>query len=505
MSEEYKRMSGSSIKWLFFLGVLGIGLLCFFTVVHPLYIYDTDDWTYISYSRHAWPTIKEWNPTKILPETLMPLTAEIGLKFIMPLTKDYIGSMAIAFAIILVLFILAYIYQMGRVLEKMFSIKIENIFSILIIFLLFHFLPFSVNITDNVYMFYGGSVNCTFNYLIPGLINATMVMYMLTNDFGRKNGCYGVLILVIYLCLNSNMFHSILLAVFAATNILFSLIKRIYQEKRFNIKYILNTKFIKENIFWIGIDIVWFFMIIFEMQGKRAARAATSIFELPIKETFIKFINSFISLNKIYLISMLGFIIIGLMFCFFYSCKVKWKLNESECRYILVIIKIVICFIITCIYQILLCAKVSPSYILGNLVSFTWLFWLMLLAFISITYVVSKVPKVVICLPLLIYILMFETIIDGRSYAENNVAGLKAETIKALDENIVRQVVEAEKRGVDTVNVHVPVHNSEDWPIALSYGGGRIATTLYRHGVIRKPISVNLIMDYNINEEFDID
>lgn len=95
--------------FIFTMIIIGVSLLCFFIKIHPLYIYDTDDWTYISYSRPAWPTVKQWNPTKILPEILMPLSAELGVRFIYPFTGDYIGSMAVTFGIVLVVFIMGYL------------------------------------------------------------------------------------------------------------------------------------------------------------------------------------------------------------------------------------------------------------------------------------------------------------------------------------------------------------------------------------------------------------
>lgn len=131
------------------IGIVTIGaffcLFAFFTVAHPLYIYDTDDWTYISSHRHALPMTHAWNPTKILPETLMPLAAEIGVRFIMPFSGDYIGAMAYAFAFFVAMFIVLYILAFGRVLKEKFSLDDKVISIMLVIFLLWHFLPFNVN------------------------------------------------------------------------------------------------------------------------------------------------------------------------------------------------------------------------------------------------------------------------------------------------------------------------------------------------------------------------
>jgi hypothetical protein len=223
------------------LSILTIILFIFYTVAHPLYIYDTDDWTYISYSRQPWPCAEQWNPTKVLPETLMPITAELGIRFIMPFSGDYIGSMAIAFAGMLVLFIIAYVYQFGKTLASLFNLRVGIKEIISVIFLIYHFLPFRVN---NKYLLYGGNVTCVFNYLIPALMNATIVMWFIGNGMENlhdnsflKRGFY---VLVLYLAINSNMFHSIILASFAGANLIISFVGGYLLEGNIGTKMLLK-------------------------------------------------------------------------------------------------------------------------------------------------------------------------------------------------------------------------------------------------------------------------
>ena len=52
---------------IFFLLVFGF-LFMFFTQVHPLVIYDGDDWRYIAYTRQALPSWNEWNPSRVFAE-----------------------------------------------------------------------------------------------------------------------------------------------------------------------------------------------------------------------------------------------------------------------------------------------------------------------------------------------------------------------------------------------------------------------------------------------------
>lgn len=161
--------------------------------------------------------------------------------------------------------------------------------------------------------------------------------------------------------------------------------------------------------------------------------------------------------------------------------------------------------ILTWAYLVLLCAKVSPGYIQNSSIMFSWMFWIVLMSASSLAYIVHKRPKIVLVLPILIFIIVCETVIDGKTYAENNiVAYIDIDVVKQLDENIIRQVVEADRIGKDEVEVLVPVHSSADWPIATSYGGERIANTLLCHGIVHNKIRIKLIPDQSINNMFHL-
>lgn len=107
-----------------------ISMFIFFTAVHPLCIYDSDDWRYIAYVRVPFPSISEWNPTKILPETLLPLSAKLGMYLFYPFSHDFIGSLSLMFAIVLSLFIMAYCLNFTMLYSELFHLK--NVICIII-------------------------------------------------------------------------------------------------------------------------------------------------------------------------------------------------------------------------------------------------------------------------------------------------------------------------------------------------------------------------------------
>lgn len=66
--------------------------LVFFLLIHPLYIFDTDDWINIGRERPLYPSHYYFNPIKVLPEILYPLISVSSVRILYPLTGDFVGS-----------------------------------------------------------------------------------------------------------------------------------------------------------------------------------------------------------------------------------------------------------------------------------------------------------------------------------------------------------------------------------------------------------------------------
>ncbi|MBQ9423305.1 MAG: hypothetical protein IJU32_06970, partial [Pyramidobacter sp.] len=100
-----------------------LSMLLFFERAHPLVILDADDWTYISASRAALPSLRFWNPARILPETLMPCAASLGVLLFAPL--GYIPSITVMNGIVLSLFITWYVLAFDRLLAEKLKLRRE--------------------------------------------------------------------------------------------------------------------------------------------------------------------------------------------------------------------------------------------------------------------------------------------------------------------------------------------------------------------------------------------
>ncbi|MBR2733236.1 MAG: hypothetical protein IKD80_03170, partial [Selenomonadaceae bacterium] len=48
-------------------------MFIFFSQVHPIVLFDGDDWNVISDARVGLPKWGGWNPIKVLPETFFPI------------------------------------------------------------------------------------------------------------------------------------------------------------------------------------------------------------------------------------------------------------------------------------------------------------------------------------------------------------------------------------------------------------------------------------------------
>lgn len=91
---------------------LGIfaGLLFFFCRCCPLILYDADDWIYIAYKRIPLPIWGGWNPSRVFPETFMPLAGRISAKLVFPLIGDYVLAVMLVSAFMCALLITAMCY-----------------------------------------------------------------------------------------------------------------------------------------------------------------------------------------------------------------------------------------------------------------------------------------------------------------------------------------------------------------------------------------------------------
>lgn len=176
MVKKYSRKE--HILLIGFSTIIFLSMLLFFLRIHPLIIYDGDDWLYASYFRLPIPIWNDWNPSRVFPEIFMPLCSTLAVYLFMPLTHDYIWSLALMYGIVVSFFITLYVYAFALFLREKIKASVSNSIIISTIFFLFHFLIFKTAESGNHHMFYANDVTCYFYYIIPTILNVVLVIIL---------------------------------------------------------------------------------------------------------------------------------------------------------------------------------------------------------------------------------------------------------------------------------------------------------------------------------------
>lgn len=465
----------------------------FFTNMYPLIVYDTDDWTYISAPRSLIPIIHGWNPARVLPETLMPLCGSFAAYFIYPITHDYLGSLTTVNAFAVALSISLYIYFFAKMITKVFSLKNMQSVLISVLFLVMHFLLFVSSTHGNQHMFIAQDVTCYFFYLIPNLLNFIIVFIFM----GKKNIKYdlnfsnplklGILLLILYVAIFSNLYCSIILAAYAGSYILINFFKEI--KNKFNI-----MEFVKNNFLLFGIVGTFILSALFELTGGRSTFSQQGDFLVSLKIAFSNLKTAFMAINKKALIF---FAMITLIFITVFIYDIIKKNNIK--KYQNLFISLIICSLVLAFYFIFLSAKVNYNYILY--VQYIYGLWayILVLLFMMFTYLLKRFPKLFVILPLLLCFYVVEYNKAIKTFSEND-----SQLYKNIGNDLIEQVTSAEKSGNATIYLHVPYYGPGDnWPHA-TYLGDRISRTLYRHNITKSNLTIIIVPDLEYNKKFNL-
>lgn len=196
-------------------------LIVFLTRVFPLVPFDGDDWSYIGSMRLPIPEWGVWNPTRVLPETLMPLTGYIGAYLIYPFTGKYVQSLTLASAIVYSLFVLLMLIMFYRALRKRLKASFNAAVTSEVLFFLSLFLLFKDTNQASYDLLWAVDLACVFFYIIPGLLNVGLMLYFegegnISQQFLKySNLKRGILILALYFALFSCTQLNIILAAYS--------------------------------------------------------------------------------------------------------------------------------------------------------------------------------------------------------------------------------------------------------------------------------------------------
>ena len=484
----------------FFLLIFGF-LFLWFSRVHPLIPFDGDDWTYLSYVRMATPIWGDWNPAKVFPEVLYPFFSTIAAFALAPLTGDYIGAQTLMHAVVVSAAITGYLWCFAHLMRRVFSCSHVTAGVFTVLFLTLHFLVFRTAEENNVHLLHCVSLNCYYNYLLPMLLNASLVMLLLASDrieafvkTGRPE-LRGLFFIVVYLAIFSNLPASGILAAYAGSRVLLALIR---QRKGLKLK-----PFLGENGFFLGILAIWLVSAVFELSGGRAGAAAGGSILAQLRQTCFLLKTVVLESNRLFL-GFSGIVVASALVCMLMSGGVR-SLNAKLAS---VLGTFLISTAALTVYMIVLCAAVGPGKITGSEYLFAIYFHILLLVLLALGYLVERFPRLMLALPLLTVVLISGINTNGNTFAEINTRGLPAERCADLSRYLIEQYQQADRAGQREMILRLPQftsdpENGDNWPYTLVLAD-RISNTMYNHGLTSRLIDITPVIDPEVNARFHI-
>lgn len=465
-------------NWTFYI-LLFLLFFVFFSQLHPLVPFNSDDWINMGMSRRAYPSFAFWNPTKVFPECLEPLVASFAAFFVTPLIGDYLNALTITNAAVVSLFIIIYLVSFQRLLEHKFKIPKLGVFSIVLLLAILHFLILKTEESNNEYLWYSHDCNCYYHYTIPNLMCACLVMWLMWNNINsiRDPLTIGILSFVSYLALCSNLYSTIILTAYLGSVLLID----VFHADRKAHHWIIA--FVKNHWYPLLIILLWFVVQLIEVNGRRAT--SYGHFDRPLLQEVESTFNYFLGIR--YNIKFLLFIlviILGTIGIIFINEK-KQLSHISKTPLVLFS-----SLILSITYLILLSSRVVSTYILRGDVIFAFAFFLLLPIALGIGYLSAKVKYFKITIPILIVIAVFEFNSHNNVFKDIQFEyGLNAQSCLSLDKYIINRVCEADVQGKDTVIIQVPRFNDDDnWPLSVDLSKS-VGTTLYKHNITRRNIT----------------
>lgn len=487
-------MKDRKLKWLeaLWYPAVFVFLYIWFAKVHPVVVYDADDWTYLSYVREALPIWGDWNPGKVFPEVVMPFLSTVGMHLLGPLVGDYVRTFTVVHALSISAFITVYVWCLAELLRRLFSLERGCAMLLSGLFLLFHFMVFRYQEANNLYMFHCVDLNCYYNYLIPALISAALLMFLMDNgrfDTFMEGENYlgkGLFWLAVYFAIFSNLTTSGILAAFAGSRLLLALIRL---GKKLRIR-----EYIRENSLDLMILGIWFASAVIELSGGRAGSNVMrkSIFErLELSAYFLK--------ETIYFSSRVFWLVVGIITVLTLVSLVRSRGREdTDKTFLSAGTTVLVAGAAMLLYTLLLCAVVEPKYMLRSEYLFGIFFYGFLIVLVAAGYLLKRYPKLAMILPLLLVVLTSTVNTNEQTFQESNKYNVDPVICADISRDILEQVITASEAGERALTLYVPCHvadpyTQDNWPHTLVLMP-RIAGALYKQGVIKNPITITEVI-----------
>lgn len=465
-------------SYFFFLATFLL-LVLFFSQIHPLLPFDSDDWTFMSANRIALPSPRYWNPSRVLPEVLMPFFSGLAAYTIYPITGDYIEAMVTMHALVVSFFITLYVYFFVRLLRNRLNVSPNLSLLYALLFLSLHFLIFRTADSDNRHLFYSHDLTCYYFYIIPNMLNAILVMSLLEHDWIKSNKFSflkkGLVAVTVYLAICSNLYCSVIFVVFIICRLLMA-----FPWSRISFYQLRNFSF--QNWPSLAIILLWLCVNLMELMGPRSAFLA----DTGVKAGLFTQIGAVVQMMMLWRVNMIfaGIVVLAAIYGVKYSYSKKTVSRN--------VIILLFSSVLTLIYAILVTSKVQADYILRTDIAFSVVFPVLLLTLASVVKASQEYKHIIIAMPMLL-LLVFSNINRSepafRDLRCNESCTI--EKLRRIDNDLISQIKKADcLPQSDSVFVTVPfvADDGHNWPYLVLNNNGynSLSHTLYKHGLIQR-------------------
>lgn len=469
--------------------------LVFFTSAHPLIIFDTDDWGYITHVRKAIPMIGAWNPTRVFPEILMPTvfaisTHALGAFF------EAMRAMSIMTAVLMSFLISVYMSQIAFLVRKVCKLSSGEAILIGILVFVFHFLVLRIGDHNNTYMFWSVNITSVYYYVIPNILCAIIVLWMIinpdvlrvTNRRHRMRSSFFVLLL--YLGLLSNLYASIIIGVYAFCSLTISYF------------YLLKKRrvatYLRANFVLICILVFWATVQILELTGGRASSLSSNESLLQLIATAFNCLSG-VRVNKLFALIIACVAILGI------AIMLRGRLHPLIVTGVKKLTLISFLSMILClIYATLVSSKAHPIYIQRPDVLFATFFFCMVIFSLCLGLLVKRFKLVSLALPLLILICVFHTNTAGITFKESNMSNISPFKAQAITDDIVSQLSQMSGKSPEDAVLVVPKSSNDDnWPLAV-YATNAFTRSAAVIGINDLPERITILPSIEMNQKYGL-
>lgn len=492
-------------KLYIFLSVVFIVFFLQNYMVNTTYPFDTDDWTYIYFSREQpLPLYGSWNPIKVLPEFFQPLFSFIGLHIFTPFFSlingrpNYIEGIALAYSLFFSGLFTIYFYCIYQLLLTIIKDGALTFIGSVGVFIL-HFCFFSFHKENAFYLYDLGNVTGLFNYTVPMLFNAILILWCENNYLKTKNilpqkiASIGLLLVFAYFCLFSSIMYNIVGAAYFSSILLLS----IFNKQNFS--KIGAIRYLKQNWFSILFVMMWFVCAVYEMNGARAENIEelNQYSSMSFSDFSKNLIKLFVFLLPTFTRILLIFSIIGIIL----NLKFKFNLPLAKTSF-----KFFITFFIVTLFYLVMGTKTGPVHVLNGFQTGSTFLLLMLIIIAYSLYCKKFKSLLLICAPLVLLISLASALFF-QNFRPHNAALSNPKVVFDFDNYVIDTALDAVRNNEKNVVITVPAIWSENgWPINVSYGGGRISGALYNLGITPYKVDITLTSthDKELYKQFNL-